>query len=194
MGDLSIEEVTDVKEFRQLRESWNTLLRESCDNNIFLTWEWLYIWWQHYGSDKKLRIFLIKEHDKIIGIAPFMQLKYRKGIISVDVLENMCSMNCDCSGIILTERKHECIAMFLDYLEKTISNRNVILRMWHIPENSDFLTILREQYPSFSKTLFWDEQLISSCPYIVLPATLGEYLSSLSQKRRQNLRRAMKSL
>ena len=112
MSDLSIEEVNDVEKFRALRETWNKLLRESSDDNIFLTWEWLFMWWQHYGGDKKLRILIIKESGKIIGIAPFMQSKYRKGIISVNVMENICSTKgCDYSGIILTKKKHESIAI-----------------------------------------------------------------------------------
>ena len=194
MGGLSIEEVTDVKEFRHLGESWNTLLRESCDNNIFLTWEWLFIWWQHYGSDKKLRIFLIKENDKIIGIAPFMQSKYRKGIISVDVLENLCSRKCDYSGVILTERKHESVAILLDYLEELIRDKNIIVRISQVPENSNFLTLLREQYPSFSSSLSLYERVVSSCPYIDLPTTWDEYFGTLSRNRRGILRRAIRTL
>ena len=41
----TIEEVNDVEGFRSLKETWNNLLRESSDNNIFLTWEWLFTWW-----------------------------------------------------------------------------------------------------------------------------------------------------
>ncbi len=194
MGDLSIEEVNDVEDFRTLRESWNALLQESSDNNIFLTWEWLFNWWRHYGSDKKLRILLIKESDKIIGIAPFMEKRYREGFITVGVIENLCSENCDYSGIILTDKKHESVALLMDYLAKIIKDGNLIARMYHIPENSTFLTILREQYPSLSKSLFLHEKVITSCPYINLPATWEEYLHTLSKKRRGNLRRAMQSL
>jgi CelD/BcsL family acetyltransferase involved in cellulose biosynthesis len=194
MGGLSIEPVTDVETFRSLRETWNNLLQESGDNNIFLTWEWLFTWWQHFGNDKKLRIFLIKDSDKIIGIAPLMQSKYRIGFISVDVIENLCSERCDYSGIILTEKKQESMVILLDYIEKIIKDSSAIVRMFNIPENSSFLAVLREQYPAFSKSLYLEERLVDYCSIIDLPATWEEYLHSLSKKRRGNLRRAMKLL
>ena len=193
-GNLSIEEINDVETFRTLKESWNTLLQDCSDNNIFLTWEWLFYWWQHYGNDKKLRILLIKESGKIIGIAPFMENKYREGFISINVLENICSENCDYSGIILTGKKHESIALLLDHLVRITRESNFIVRIYHIPENSTFLTILREQYPSYSDALFLNEKIITYCPYIELPATFEEYYNALNKKKRYNIRRAMRSL
>ena len=194
VGDLSIEEVNDTETFRSLREPWNTLLRQSSDNNIFLTWEWLFTWWQHYGRDKKLRIFLIKESDRIIAIAPFMQWKYHKGIFNIDVIENLCAIECDYSGIILTERRQESVAILLDCLVKITRDSHVIARMFHIPENSDFISVLREQYPAFSSSLLLIEQPVSTCPYIMLPPTWEEYFHTLSAKKRKNLRRSMKLL
>jgi CelD/BcsL family acetyltransferase involved in cellulose biosynthesis len=194
MDDISIQEVNDIETFRTLREPWDALLRDSDDNNIFLTWEWLFTWWQHYGSNKKLRIFLIKEEDRIIGIAPFMQSKYQKGIINIDLMENLCSESCDYSGIILTERKQDSMTILLDYLEKIIKDGDMIVIMSHIPEKSDFLGVLREQYPSFSSSLFLTERLISTCAYIMLPATWDGYFYTLSAKRRKNLRRSIKLL
>ncbi len=194
MADLSIEQVTDIEQFCSLREPWNALLQKSHDKNVFLTWEWLFTWWQHYGNGKELRIFVIREADRIIGIAPLMQTKYGQGIINIDVIENLCAVNCDYSGIILTERRHESVAVLLGYLEKLIRDNNVIVRMSHIPEKSSFVSALREQYPAFSKSLSLNERLISSCPYITLPATWEEYFQTLSRNRRGILRRAMRSL
>jgi CelD/BcsL family acetyltransferase involved in cellulose biosynthesis len=194
MDDISIQEVSDVETFRSLRETWNNLLRESGDNNIFLTWEWLFTWWQHYGRDKKLRILLIKESDRIIAIAPFMQWKYRKGIFNIDVIENLCSIECDYSGIILTERRQESVAILLDCLVKITRDCHVIVRMSHIPENSDFISVLREQYPAFSSSFLLIEQPVSSCPYIMLPANWEDFFSTISKKRRQHLRQATKTL
>jgi len=193
-GDVSIEEVNDTDTFRSLKDSWNELLQQCPDNDIFLTWEWLFHWWKHYGGDKKLRILLIKERDKILGIAPFMQSRYRIGWFSVNVLENICSENCDYSGIILTEKKHESIALLMDYLARIIKDEKLIIRIYHIPENSVFLSILREQYPSHSDSLFLNEKIISFCPYIELPATFEEYFNALSKKKRANVRRARRSL
>jgi CelD/BcsL family acetyltransferase involved in cellulose biosynthesis len=191
MGTLSIEEISDVEKFRALREPWNALLQRSSDNNLFLTWEWLFNWWQYYGRDKKLRIIIIKEGDQIVGIIPLMENKYRQGFVSIKVLENLCSEECDYSGIILAENTHEVLALLVDYLAKVTKDENLIVRMYHIPENSAFLTSLREQYPSFSKYLYLDEKPSSFCSYILLPPTWEEYLHTLSRNSRRNIMRKL---
>jgi CelD/BcsL family acetyltransferase involved in cellulose biosynthesis len=193
-GSLVIEEINDIEKFRDLKEAWNDLLQKGSDNNIFLTWEWLFIWWQHFGGENKLRIVIIKEAGKIIGIAPLMQKKYRKGFLSVDVLENLCSEECDYSGIILAEKSHEVLTLLGKYVAKVIKDENLIVRMYHIPENSTFLTLLREQYPLFSKSLYLEEKPSSFCSYISLPATWDEYFNTLSPTGRRNIRRATRHL
>jgi len=193
-NNLSIQELNDTESFRDLKETWNTLLQKSDDNNIFLTWEWLFNWWQIYSKGKKLRIILIKDGEKIIGIIPLMSVKYKQGFISIDTLENLCSEECDYSGIILSEKRGESIALVSKYMANIINDEKLVIRMHQIPENSAFLTSLRGQYPSLSKYLNFQEQKESSCARIVLPATWDQYFSSLSGKLRYKLRRKMKLL
>jgi CelD/BcsL family acetyltransferase involved in cellulose biosynthesis len=195
MRDLVIEEVNDIEEFRSLRESWNALLRESPDNNIFLTWEWQFTWWQYFDQGKELRIFLIKDGNELIGIIPFAQSKYRKGLISINILENLCSETCDYSGIIISRNKYEtAFAFFMNYVEKMMRENEIIIRIWHVPRDSMFATALVQKYPSYSNSLFLYERIVSRCPYINLPTTWEEYYSDfLSKKKRKNLRRIMQT-
>lgn len=193
-GGLSIEEVNDVKKFRSLKDTWNTLLQESSDNNIFLTWEWLYIWWRYYGENKKLRIILIKEGKKIIGITPFMQAKYRIGLMGVDVLENLCATECDYSGVILTEKKKESITILLNYLAETIRTSNIVIRISHIPEDSGFLQALREQYPFYVNSLSMSEQTITSCPYINTLENWEEYYHTLTKNGRHKVNKLRRKI
>jgi CelD/BcsL family acetyltransferase involved in cellulose biosynthesis len=193
-GSLSIEEINDVEKFRDLRESWNALLRKSGDDNIFLTWEWLFNWWQSYGSDKKLRIIVIRNAENIIGIVPLMQQKYKQWFISIDVIENLCSENCDYSGVILAEKKPELITLLTDYLAKIVKDEKLIVRIYHIPGNSQFLTLIREQYPLLSNNFYIQEIPSSYCPYITLPSTWDEYVHTLSRNNRRNMHRTTQSL
>jgi CelD/BcsL family acetyltransferase involved in cellulose biosynthesis len=194
MAGFSVEEINDVEQFQALNVEWNELLQKSSDNNIFLTWEWLFNWWQCYGRNNKLRIIIIKKGSKIIGIAPFMENKYREGPVSVNVMENLCSEECDYSGIILAEEKQEAFTLLMDYLAGIIKTEKLIVRMYHIPENSTFLTLLREQYPSLSKSLYLDEQPSSFCSYILLPDTWEEYFQTLGRNSRRNITRNLKHI
>jgi CelD/BcsL family acetyltransferase involved in cellulose biosynthesis len=194
MEPLSIEEVNSIEGFRALKETWHALLVQSPDNNIFLTWEWLFNWWRYYGAGNKLRLFLIKERDRVIGIAPFMQSKYRVGFVTVKILENLCSVNCDYGGIILAERIRESVVALFNYIQKTLKKDRTLLHMAEVPEGSAFITALRETYPEFADTLYFEEQPAGCCPYIQLPATWDEYLAMLSQNRRRSIRRMIKLL
>ena len=44
--NFSIKTVEDTESFFQLREEWTRLLKRSITNSFFLSWEWLYSWWQ----------------------------------------------------------------------------------------------------------------------------------------------------
>jgi hypothetical protein len=43
---LTIERIEDVGRFATMAEEWNALLRDSDADCFFLTWEWLYTWWE----------------------------------------------------------------------------------------------------------------------------------------------------
>lgn len=68
---LDIAIVDTSQKFYNLRHEWNTLLENSESCSIFLTWEWLYHWWEVYGDSKKsLFIITVRTCGKLIGIAP----------------------------------------------------------------------------------------------------------------------------
>ncbi len=68
---VSIESSSDA--FRDLREEWDELLLSSDCDSPFLTWEWLYTWWEVYGGDKELYLVLVRSPDgKLVGAAPLM--------------------------------------------------------------------------------------------------------------------------
>jgi hypothetical protein len=196
VNGLSVDEVNDIDTFRLLKDSWSELLQQSPDNDIFLTWEWLYYWWKYYGNDKKLRILLIKEGDKLVGIAPFMQSKYKTGPLSVDVLENICSINCDRSGIIYSPDNRKVIPVFLEYLTQLMDKEKLLIRISQVSDESSFAASLRRLPPEFVDSLVTKERVISICPYIILPETWEEYQSHCypNKKRLRNLRRLVKVL
>lgn len=190
---LTVRLVTDTKEFESLRDVWDRLLEKSCDKNIYLTWEWIFTWWRHYGNRKNLNILLIEDESRIIGIIPLMLSRVGKSFIKFDVLKIIGIANADFDGVILTERKEDCILSFIEYLTKVMDNRTVLI-FSEIPEDAEVLALMRNQYPSFSKSLIMNESVSTTCPYILLPTTWNEYFKQLRGKRRHNLRYALRSL
>ena len=195
-SSIYIEEVNDVDGFRLLKDPWNELLRQSPDNDIFLTWEWLFYWWKYYGEGKKLRILLAKEGNRIRGIAPLMQSRYKYGLLSVNVLENICTINCDRSGLIYSPENNSAVAVFMKYFTELIDKEKLLVRISQVSDQSDFAAFLRDMPQEFARSLKVKERVISVCPYILLPETWEEYQSHCypNKKRLRNLRRLVKVL
>lgn len=187
--NLTLEEINEIEGFRSLRESWNELLKNSPDNNIFLTWEWLFTWWRHFGNNHELKILIVKESGKIIGIAPLMLSRYGKSIFTVNIIENICAVRwCDYSGFIVEKNRPQALDMLLGYLGNILKDNRYILRISNIPDHSGFLQLLRNKYDTISRSFKINETEMASCPYITLPATWEEYLRPLPKRRRWHIK------
>ena len=80
--------IKDQKQFHSLHKTWNHLLQISHINSIYLTWEWLYTWWQTYGEGRELFIICAFKGNRLIAIVPFLKRKRIKlGLHEQIVLE-----------------------------------------------------------------------------------------------------------
>ena len=59
--------------FENLRDEWNELYIECQSTTIFLSWDWMFTWWEVFNQsiNSKLSILSVYENDKLIGLAPF---------------------------------------------------------------------------------------------------------------------------
>lgn len=87
--NLKIDLCTETEKFRAMRHEWNSLLKRSQADNVFLTWEWLFTWWEIYGGNAELYIINVRDQkDELIALAPF-KIRTRKvlGLRRGNVLE-----------------------------------------------------------------------------------------------------------
>ena len=52
-----------------LREEWDQAVLDF-GGSIYMSYDWSRIWWEFYGRDQALRIFIFRVDDQIVGIAP----------------------------------------------------------------------------------------------------------------------------
>jgi len=195
MTSTEIRVISELKEFESLSEIWDSLLRNSRDNNpIYLTHEWLMTWWRHFGEGTKLNVLLIEKEGQPIGIIPLMRTEYRIGLFRIRALETIGSLNCNHIGLMRSGNREEAISAFLTYLEQEFAKGELVLRLTWVPDDSKFLDLLRRCISAPSKNLVMQEKVKTLAPYIVLPATWDEYSRSLSPNRRHILRRKLRSL
>ena len=195
MSKTTIRTIDESEQFESLAGIWDSLLqRNGEDNSIYLTHEWLSTWWRHFGEGYKLNILLMEKDEQVIGIVPLMRTEYKVGPVKLHLLETIGAVNCNYIGLIPSENRQEAVSAFLAYLEKELAKSRLALRLSLVPEDSQFLQLLRRHAPLFSQSLVAEERVMTLAPYISLPATWEEYFRSLHRRRRKILRRSLQEL
>jgi len=186
--------VYDENEFALLKEQWEGLFNNSVDGSIYLTYQWIYTWWQHFGKKVELNLVIFEEDDKIIGIVPLMVKKYRLVFINVNALEVIGANNINHVGLFLRGHEKKGIEAFFKYIREELSNRKLILRLSFVPDDYpvahkiyQYMTTGTDNFGVYSK-------LVTLAPYIPLPSSWDEYYGSIGRRRRKVLKRSLGAL
>lgn len=193
-SSITIRVIENNEDFEELKETWNTLLENCEDKNIFLTWEWMFSWWTYFGENSSLQILLMFKDKIPIAIAPFMISKYNKYFVKYRVLENIGSRHIDYSGIICAGDTREIFKSLFDYLVTFLENGTFIVKISHIPDDSVLLKKIRDMSYEYDNRLVFHETQITACPFLSIPESWEIFWSSLKRKRRHNLKRSITKL
>jgi len=65
--------IDSTEGFENLRDEWNKLYIECQNTTIFLSWDWMYTWWEVFNKSINSDLFILTlyEKERLIGIAPF---------------------------------------------------------------------------------------------------------------------------
>ncbi len=190
---MKIREINRVDEFKSIRGTWNDLLGKSRDRNIFLTWEWLFKWWEHFGTNKKLQILIIEDQGDTIGIMPMLCSTYHTFLFSYNIVENIGMNLSDYGGIIYSDMDDGQLNKMFDLIKDYLSYNKLTLRFDQVPDDSKFLNILHKQ--SFHQdSLFIGEKKTGVSSYIPIQSSLDNHLNKLSKNFRKNLRRGEQNI
>lgn len=187
---MRITEVDSYSDFIALREKWRELL-DKCDHSVFSTWEWLSIWWKHFGRDKKLLLLLAEDDNKILGIAPLMYSVYKMFGLRIGKIEFIGTPSSDYNDLILAKKGEECIKLFIDYILKNFPEKWDCIELKEIPETAQSLSFLNRMPKNVKLRSL---RVLHECPYILLPKSFDTLFNQLGYKFRKNLRRNQKQL
>lgn len=186
--------ITEQKEFFGMEKEWNSLLRNSRSNTIFLTWEWLTAWWKSYSEGKDLFILSVEKDGQIIGIAPFYRKKIPKlGFLQFRALALIGDGSNDSDYLDWISRNGEeelVVRAITDFLIKKRADWDLIL-INEIPEKSPHLTLLLKH---FYQGRCYCEEVEVPCAYVELPSDWEKYLKSLRPRMRTKIRSLIKRL
>ncbi|HVP36417.1 MAG TPA: GNAT family N-acetyltransferase [Terriglobales bacterium] len=188
---LCLKKINSTQEFRELKDKWDSFLEQSSSPNIFLTWEWLFTWWELYSKGYQLFVLLaLDQNENILGIVPLCLT--RLGPLRLKVLKflgtkEVCSDHLD--FILRKGSEKETFNLFLDYLEENPKE-------WDLLDLTDF----REGSSGLAQIQTWAEKnrfgfsinLWTVCPYAILTNEWENFLGGLSANSRKDIRRQLR--
>mgnify|MGYP001442490961 FL=1 len=136
---LSIRKVSTQNEFSKLKGDWATLLKKSRSDTVFLTWEWMYTWWECFQENKHLFILTVyDENENLVGMAPLCKDKKKIGGIPVlnyiKFLGTIPTSSDHLDFILYQGREKEALETIVEYLFQ--ENRWDLCLLSNIPSTS----------------------------------------------------------
>jgi CelD/BcsL family acetyltransferase involved in cellulose biosynthesis len=185
--------VTDTFESIDRRE-WDECVT-AVSGSLYVTYDWLRIWWRHYGRRRKLRVYQFRQAGRLIGLAPMFVETVRLGPVAIrlakrvgaDFALTMFALPLDprfadlayAKIIVSLINDERCAAIWFGFAPGDDPTAAALLRACEMSHDTAALAGERESVPH---TRF------------ALPATFAAYLSGLDRRQRQNYTRARKLL
>ena len=170
-------------------KSWNTLLRASASDTIFLTWEWAWSWWTSYGQANNLRILIIyDEANTLRGIVPLHRRTQQRHLQTVDTLAFIGDGSHDSDYLdIIAEKGYE--PAIVDAIFRHLENEVLILN--GAPEASPVVSLLCQGAASRG---WLCAEVATPCSTVKLPDKWDSYLANLRPRFRTKVRSVLRNL
>jgi CelD/BcsL family acetyltransferase involved in cellulose biosynthesis len=151
--------------------------------SVFVLPGWLEAWWQAFGAGFEPLVLIVREDDKVLGIAP---LKLKDGIASLIGDNSVCDY---LDFIVIPGREETFSRALLDYLSGQ-GIKSLVLETLR-PESVAGHNVADEGRRRGYSIVF---SQIDVSFEMALPATWEDYLFSLESKQRRDVERKMRQL
>lgn len=91
------------------REQWDGFVLD-VGGEIYSSYDWCCIWWRHYGRGRDLRLFVFRQENRIVGLAPMFIERIWLGPITVRIAKRLGSdFSTDVFPLPFTTKCSKCI-------------------------------------------------------------------------------------
>ncbi len=194
--------LTTAAEAEAIRADWDDLARRGATNELTRSPDWLLSWWKVFGGSqgRQLRLGLLHQAGRLIGLAPLLRRWYWHGPIPFQRLELLGSGEPETEGI---------YSNHLGILAEQGAEQHVADQLVHALADGAFGSwdelifsmmagtgpLPRHLVDAFQVRGWCVEQKeMARAPFIPLPSTWEAYLSSLSAAGRRSIQRSQKAL
>jgi CelD/BcsL family acetyltransferase involved in cellulose biosynthesis len=185
--------VASAESFAGLRSEWNALLDQSASRSVFLTWEWLYAWWESFSRGRTLCLIEVRDASNALrGIAPLC-IERRGPVASERVVSFLGTERVSSEYLDLIAAPGD-VAMVASAVWKELLSTS---REWDRLEWTDLLpdaTALLVQEYARSAGLAVSLDPCQDCPYLALPGDEESFWLALGPEMRASIRRKTRKL
>lgn len=192
-GPWLVERIADAAGFAALRSDWDELLEASPADSFFLTWEWLFTWWQHLAGERRLALLAVRNGRQLVAVAPLAVAPppARRPLAPAPFqLLGTGQVGSDYLDLIARSgEEQQAAAALADYL----APHRKLIELGQLPRERSSAALLAERL----RDRGWGtlERATHVCPYIELAGESWEsYVAGLGSSHRANLRRRLRKL
>ncbi len=204
-SSLRVSVISKVDEFFALRDQWNAMNESSPKGTVFISWEWLYTWWETYARDGNRQLYILtctNKHHQIIGIAPFQIINNPKKyfpcsrqliLLGTGETDGSFVFGEYMDLIIQTGEEEQVLDCFSQFLSKN----NTLwdgMKFHELLDDSYLSRLFTKEISNGSFGIAREIKEKGFRTYIDLPETYKDYLMSLCKKMRNNITRTFSRL
>ena len=178
--------MTTQEGFEVIKETWQALFELAGDVTVFQSFAWNYAWWKTFGRGYDLAIIVVRQEDKVVGLAPFM-VRRRLGISQI---EPIGSDQYAYFGLLKESNRQDVIQAIGDCLARAYPFGLIHFPYFNVANSS--VNILNASLSSAGwREIRW---LRSVAQCVRAGRGYNSYLMAKSQKARYNLKRERRKL
>lgn len=195
---LTVQKISNLKQFAALSTEWDTLLEQSAANTIALTHDWLLTWWEVFGTGRELCVLTVRDGNALIGVAPLLKRRVSSLGVPMRRLEFLASGE---------DSTDEICSPYLDFIlqnGREADALKAIFRFLHEEETAwdeIVLTELLDSSPSLSVITTEAEAAELKCEivesgeavYLPLSTDWDTIMEQVSRKMRHNTKQELKA-
>jgi CelD/BcsL family acetyltransferase involved in cellulose biosynthesis len=186
---MEVEIITDKAGFLGLKRFWDPLVTRAGIVNVFLTFDWLATWCDHFGSQQQLLVIVVRDDKGVIGIAP-LAITQREGFQRLGAIGAGLA---DYEDFIIaqdTEREALLEAIFL--AADRVGGWDIfqLNKMPGDSANFESLTAVLQRRPGPPPSL----RTFSTAPYVSIKTSWEDYWLGLNKRFRTDSERQLRRL
>jgi CelD/BcsL family acetyltransferase involved in cellulose biosynthesis len=194
MAPLRCEVLHDFEACAAWRHQWDELV-EAVRSDTYFTYDWCRIWWRHYGQGRALRILAFRAADELVGVVPLVLERSWVGPLPVR-LARLAGSDSTLAVLRPAVRDEHAVAVFRETIKRALDEFQCealsLARLSGVLSTSEDVRAACRELGGAVRILA--DRAVNTHVVFRLPASLAEYLQSLSTNERHQFRRCERRL